>query len=46
MTHESYSKELQAKIGITPNLIRLSIGIEEVEDLIKDLDDAFAYSKK
>ena len=46
MTHESYAKELQEKIGITPNLIRLSIGIEEVEDLIKDLDDAFAYAKK
>ena len=46
MTHESYSKELQEKIGITPNLIRLSVGIEDVEDLIKDLDDAFNYSKK
>ena len=46
MTHESYSKELQEKIGISPNLIRLSVGIEDVEDLIKDLDDAFKYSKK
>lgn len=46
MTHESYSKELQEKIGISPNLIRLSVGIEDVEDLIKDLDDAFNYSKK
>ncbi len=46
MTHESYSRELQEKIGITPNLIRLSVGIEDVEDLIKDLDDAFNYSKK
>ena len=46
MTHESYSKELQEKIGISPNLIRLSVGIEDVEDLIKDLDDAFNYAKK
>ena len=46
MTHESYSKELQEKIGISPELIRLSIGIEDVEDLIKDLDEAFNYSKK
>lgn len=46
MTHESYAKELQEKIGITPNLIRLSVGIEDVEDLIKDLDDAFNYSRK
>lgn len=46
MTHESYSKELQEKIGITSNLIRLSVGLEEVEDLIGDLDTAFKYSKK
>ncbi len=46
MTHESYAKELQEKIGITPNLLRLSIGIEDVEDLIEDLDNAFKQSKK
>ena len=46
MTHESYKKELQEKIGITPNLIRLSIGIEDVEDLIDDLDKAFKNAKK
>lgn len=46
MTHESYKKELQEKIGITPNLIRLSIGIEDVEDLIADLDEAFKNAKK
>lgn len=46
MTHESYSKELQEKIGITSNLIRLSVGLEDVEDLIGDLDTAFKYSKK
>ena len=46
MTHESYSKELQNKIGITSNLIRLSVGLEEVEDLIEDLDTAIKYSKK
>ncbi|MBP5565246.1 MAG: aminotransferase class I/II-fold pyridoxal phosphate-dependent enzyme, partial [Lachnospiraceae bacterium] len=46
MTHESYPKELQEKIGITPNLLRLSVGIEDVEDLIEDLDNAFKQSKK
>ena len=46
MTHESYAKELQEKIGITPNLLRLSVGIEDVEDLIEDLDNAFKQSKK
>ena len=45
MTHESYSVELQRKIGITPNLIRLSVGIEDVEDLINDLDNAFNKAK-
>ncbi|MCR4696194.1 MAG: PLP-dependent aspartate aminotransferase family protein [Lachnospiraceae bacterium] len=45
MTHESYAKELQEKIGITPNLLRLSVGIEDVEDLIEDLDNAFKQSK-
>jgi len=45
MTHESYAKELQEKIGITPNLLRLSVGIEDVEDLIEDLDNAFRQSK-
>lgn len=45
MTHESYAKELQEKIGITSNLLRLSIGIEDVEDLIEDLDNAFRQSK-
>ena len=46
MTHESYKKELQEKIGITANLLRLSIGIEDVEDLINDLDVAFKNAKK
>ena len=46
MTHESYTKELQEKIGITPNLLRLSVGIEEAEDLIEDLKNAFEKSRK
>lgn len=46
MTHESYSKELQDKIGITGNLLRLAIGIEDVEDLIGDLDQAFEQARK
>jgi cystathionine beta-lyase len=46
MTHESYSDELQKEIGITKNLLRLAIGIEDVEDLIADLDQAFAKAKR
>lgn len=46
MTHESYAKELQDKIGIKQNLLRLAIGIEDTEDLIEDLDQAFKKAKK
>lgn len=46
MTHESYSPELQQKLGITRNLLRVAVGIEDPEDLIKDLEDAFAAAKR
>ncbi len=38
MTHASIPKEEREKRGITDNLIRLSVGIEDSEDLIKDLE--------
>lgn len=40
MTHEHFPAHLKEKIGITDNLIRLSIGIEDVEDLLADLKHA------
>ncbi len=40
MTHASIPAEQRTQIGITDNLVRLSIGIEDVEDLIADLDEA------
>lgn len=40
MTHRQLSEEDQRKGGITPNLVRLSIGIENVEDIIEDLRQA------
>jgi cystathionine beta-lyase/cystathionine gamma-synthase len=40
MTHASIPVEKQNEIGITQGLIRLSVGIEDVEDLIADLDQA------
>jgi cystathionine beta-lyase/cystathionine gamma-synthase len=43
MTHASVPVELQQQIGITQGLIRLSVGIEDVEDLIADLDQALAH---
>ncbi|MDP3370847.1 MAG: aminotransferase class I/II-fold pyridoxal phosphate-dependent enzyme, partial [Brevundimonas sp.] len=40
MTHASVPRELREAGGVTENLIRLSVGVEEVEDLIADLDQA------
>ena len=40
MTHSSTPKERQREFGLTPGLIRLSVGIEDVEDLIEDLEKA------
>jgi cystathionine beta-lyase/cystathionine gamma-synthase len=44
MTHASMPPEKQKEVGITQGLIRLSVGIEDVEDLIADLDQALAKS--
>ncbi|MDO9341129.1 MAG: PLP-dependent aspartate aminotransferase family protein [Bacteroidales bacterium] len=41
MTHASIPKKIREQIGITDNLIRLSVGIENVQDLIEDLEAAF-----
>lgn len=41
-THRQLSPEQQAKAGAAPNMVRLSIGIEDAEDLIADLDQALA----
>jgi len=41
MTHASIPKKERIKVGLTNSLIRLSIGIEDVDDLIADLEQAF-----
>ncbi|KPU27288.1 cystathionine gamma-synthase [Caloranaerobacter sp. TR13] len=38
MTHASIPAEIRAELGITDTLVRLSVGIEDVEDIINDLD--------
>ena len=43
MTHASMPKEVQERIGITEGLVRLSVGIEDVEDILGDLDQALLY---
>jgi methionine-gamma-lyase len=40
MTHAGVDAQLKEKIGITPSLIRLSVGVERAEDLIDDLRQA------
>lgn len=40
MTHASVPEDMRKQLGIGPNLIRLSCGIESADDLIKDLDQA------
>jgi O-acetylhomoserine (thiol)-lyase len=39
-THAQLSEEEQRHAGVSPDMIRLSIGIEDVEDLVNDLDQA------
>lgn len=41
MTHASIPEEKRAILGITDDLVRLSVGIEDAEDLIADLEQAF-----
>lgn len=42
MTHSSLPPEARAKLGIADGLVRLSVGIEDADDLIADLDAALA----
>ena len=44
MTHASIPKEIREKVGITDNLIRLSIGIKHIDDLLADLSQAIEAS--
>lgn len=46
MTHASIPYETRQKVGITDGLIRLSIGIESINDLLADLDAAIAESEE
>ena len=44
MTHGSIPKEVREAAGLKDSLIRISVGIEDVEDLMADLDTAFSLS--
>ena len=45
MTHASIPEEIRKKVGITDGLIRLSIGIEDIDDILADLDNAIRKSE-
>ena len=43
MTHASIPQADRLKVGLTDSLIRLSVGVEDVDDLIEDLERAFTF---
>lgn len=46
MTHRQLSEEAQRAAGIEPNMIRLSVGIENLDEIIADIDQALERSQK
>ena len=42
MTHSTYNEEELGRVGIDPGMVRLSVGLENVEDIIADLRQALA----
>jgi cystathionine beta-lyase/cystathionine gamma-synthase len=40
MTHASIPEQERQRLGVTPGLVRISVGIEDLEDLVADLDRA------
>ncbi|MCL6257540.1 aminotransferase class I/II-fold pyridoxal phosphate-dependent enzyme [Aquiflexum sp. TKW24L] len=44
-THSKLSVEERAKVGISDGLVRLSVGLEHYEDIIKDVENALIHSK-
>jgi len=44
MTHANVPREERLKVGITDGLVRLSVGVENIEDILRDLDQALAYA--
>jgi cystathionine gamma-lyase/cystathionine beta-lyase/cystathionine gamma-lyase/homocysteine desulfhydrase len=42
MTHAALGEEGRRKIGLTDGMVRISVGIEDVEDILRDLEHALA----
>ncbi len=45
-THQRLTPEARATLGITDGMLRLSVGLEDVDDLIEDLADGLAAAAK
>ena len=45
MTHSTYTAEERAEHGISEGLVRLSVGLEDVDDILDDLDQALSGPK-
>jgi len=45
-THSQLTEDEQAKTGVTPEYVRLSIGLEDVEDIVADIEQALAASQR
>ena len=43
MTHAAIPKEVREKSGVVESLVRLSVGIEDINDLIADIDQALSH---
>lgn len=46
MTHKSIPEEKRLAAGIAPSLIRLSVGLEDCDDLVKDIEEALVFVQK
>jgi O-acetylhomoserine (thiol)-lyase len=44
-THRQLTPDEQAKVGVTPEMIRLSVGIEHIDDILEDLSQALAQTR-
>ena len=45
-THQQLSPEQQKAAGVGPDFVRVSVGLEDIEDIIEDFDQALAASQK
>jgi O-acetylhomoserine (thiol)-lyase len=45
-THRQMSDEDQRKAGVTPDMVRMSVGIESIDDILWDIDQALTESWK